>query len=78
MLIYLGKVDLSYSEKAVLELPVLGPCPCPRKGIGCTTFGYEQRSSLIALLTISLVPVLTLEIELFAISMLGGCHFAML
>lgn len=55
MLIYLGRVDLSYSEKAVLELSVLGPCP--RKGIGFITLGYEQRSRRIALLTVSLIPV---------------------
>lgn len=58
----------------MLTLYVLGLCP--RKGIGFTALGNELRSRLIALLTIFLISVLTLEIELFSISLLGGCLFA--
>lgn len=58
----------------MLELSVLGLWP--RKGIGFTALGNELRSRFIALLTISLIPVLSLEMELFSISMLGGCLLA--
>lgn len=60
----------------MLELSVLGLCP--RKGIGFTALEDELRSKLTAPLAISLTPVLTLEMELFAISVLGGCFCAAL
>lgn len=76
MLIYLSRLGRSCSEKAVLELSGRGLRP--RKGIGFTALEDEPRSKLIALLAISLTPVLTWEMELFAISTLEGCFRAAL